>query len=170
MKISVEDGVVVCSLDNKVEGFLSWKGAHGCFNGFYNGKLKISPFSDTAYYEAQTIEKIIRYAEEFGVEVDEAVYERLNALKETAEAQRLQEIAEREERERRELWQRKCTHGCGRCKYRRRVIDDHYCAASGDLLDEKQVNESYQPKYIEGKHYFNYYEPFPSENCIYKIN
>lgn len=40
MTVSVEDGTVVCSLEDKDTVFLSI--SHGCFNGFFNGKLKIS--------------------------------------------------------------------------------------------------------------------------------
>lgn len=164
MRISVEDGVVVCSLDNKPEGFLKWYNAGRYLCGMYNGKLKIAAHG-YPFIEICNIERLIDCAIKFGVVVDDAVYERVNALRAALEEQRLREVKEREEREKRELWQRKCEHGCGICKYRRRVMDDHYCAASGDLLNDKNV-----PKCYNGVHYMFNYEPFPSENCVYKIN
>ncbi len=167
MKVSVEDGIVVCSLDNKVERFLSKRGAYKCFDGFYKGKLKINvsyPFDDEEY-EARIIDKSTHHADECGVEVDGAVYERLEALQLNVEAKRLREVEERREQEKRELWNRKCERGCGNCQHRCRDGDDQRCAASGDLLEEKHV-----PGYVNGVHYTFKYEAFPSENCIYKIN
>ena len=165
MKISVEDGVVVCSLENKIDRFLSKRGAYGCFYGFYKGKLKIFvPFQDEEY-EARVIRKIIHHAKEYEVEVEEAVYDRLKALEASTEAKRLREVEERQKREKAELWKRKCERGCGKCEFRKNALDDTYCAASGDLLEERHV-----PKYINGVHYLFNYEPFPSENCVYKIN
>lgn len=164
MRISVEDGVVVCSLDNKVEGFLKWYNAGKYFSGMYNGRLKIAAHG-YPFLEMCNIECLIDCAKKYGIEIDEAVYERLQVLKVIIESERRRGIAEREEREKRELWQRKCEHGCGTCKYRLRVMDDHYCSASGDLLHDKNV-----PKYHNGIYYMFNYEPFPSENCKYKID
>lgn len=167
MKISVEDGIVVCSLDNKVEGFLSIRGAYGCFKGFYKGKLRIHvPFADEKD-EIRVINNILVAACDYKVEVDDSVYERLKALEAILEAERKRKEAEYAEAQKQKLWQEKCEKGCGKCPYRKRGYEDNYCTASGklELLDEKNV-----PGYVDGIHYLFKYEPFPSENCIYKIN
>lgn len=174
MKISVEDGIVVCSLEDRVEGFLTGMGVYGCFKGLHNGKMRIHiPFYDgkslrtilNDEYEIKVINKIIVNANYFGVEVDEAVYERLNCLRNKLADERRLAQERLEEQKRIKNWNDKCINGCGQCKYKRRDGDDQLCAASGDLLEEKL-----KPKYINGLHYMFNYEAFPSENCVYKIN
>lgn len=179
MKISVEDGVVVCSLEDKDDVFLSI--SHGCFKGYYNGKLKIAVSAgqemespDFIAEEIKLIQSILYffYKRYLFVNMEEdAIYGRLKALRQALdklkeptrlELQRLKETEDCKER-----WKQLCEKGCGKCPYRKRSYEDNYCNASGklELLDEKNV-----PDYVNGVHYLFKYEPFPSVNCIYKIN
>lgn len=180
MTISLEDGIVVCSLEDKDSKSVFLSDTYECFKGYYNHKLRINPLygddrADRLIFEVKAeirlIDMLLFYADFWGVEVDEAVRtefaERLSVLNAilSAEEERLQN--ERQEREKVKLWEDKCKNGCGKCKYRKRGYDDNFCKASGslELLEEKQV-----PKYTNGIHYLFNYEPFPSENCPYRIN
>ncbi len=177
MKIGVDDGVVVCSLEDKDDVFLSI--SHGCFKGYYNGKLKIAVSAgqemespDLIAEEIKLIQSILYffYKRYLFVDMEEdAIYGRLKALRQALdelkeptrlELQRLKETEACKER-----WKQLCEKGCGNCQFKRRCGDDRHCAVSGDLLEEK-----YEPKYINGVHYLFNYEAYPTDNCPFKTN
>ena len=169
MKISVEDGVVVCSLEDKNKSFMAR--AWDCFDGFYNGKLRIHLYirpedSQTARIkeEIRMMNRISVYADRFGVDLDSTFLERKELLKTFAEADRLKRLEEQREQARHDKWDKLCAKGCGDCKYLINCGDDHYCRAGGDLLDEKNM-----PAVINGVHYMFNWQAFPSKNCLYKI-
>lgn len=168
MRISVEDGIVVCSLENKKSGFIS--AAYDYFKGFYNNKLKIhvdvsTDADETARAEKEfwTMISIEILAAKYNVSIDSTFYERKKLLKPFVEAAAL--ARRNEESRKRQHWELLCKYGCGSCKKLRMDGDDHRCAASGDLLEDKNV-----PKYIGTVHYLFNYEAFPSDNCPFKVN
>lgn len=184
MKISVEDGIIVCSIEDKERKWRFMTEANWCFKGFYKNKLRIiSLFGDDkpdrdfedVKLEERLISRLLFLAEKYDVEINGEAYALLtdrravlsSIIEEERAAKLARERAIREEQERVKLWQEKCEKGCGKCPYRKRGYEDNYCAASGklELLDEKNV-----PGYVNGIHYLFKYEPFPSENCVYKIN
>ena len=177
MKISVEDGIVVCSLEDKDEVFLSI--SHGCFKGYYNDKLKIAMSAGQEMEtpeiidgEIKLIQSIMYYRNKrfLHVQMDEvAVYGRLKALRQALdklnELARLELQRQKDAEESRAFWQKLCEKGCGDCKHKKRCGDDQRCAISGDLLEEK-----HEPKYINGVHYLFNYEAYPTDNCPFKTN
>lgn len=182
MKISVEDGIILCSIDDKERKWRFMTEANWCFKGFYKNKLKIiSLFGDDTpdrdikdvIREEHLISRLLFLAKQYDVEItDEAraiLSGRRAALNALIEEERAAQLARehtlREEQEYIKLWEEKCKNGCGKCPYRKRGFEDNYCKASGDLLEEKNV-----PGYVNRVHYLFKYEPFPNGNCVYKIN
>ena len=171
MKLSVENGNVLCSLENKNGGFL-WA-CYGLFDGFLSGKLKMywdNPEEfrnpDTAtLFKAERLEDILRYAKKYGVEADETVTTfnlELQTKVTHIKACRLVELKYLQQCER---WERLCKSGCGKCQNLAYDIDLPICKQTGLILEEKNVG-----KYIGGVlHLFNL-EPFPSEECPFNIN
>lgn len=174
MRISVEDGIVVCSLEDKKSGFLA--AAHDYFKGFYHNKLKIhvnvsedADETERAAKEFWTIVSLEVLAGNYTVNVDRTVRERKERLRSFMEtvmsAEKEARAKEAEKQYNREKWERLCKHGCGSCKQLRMDGDDFRCGASGDLLDFEQ-----RPKVIGGVHYLFNYEALPSDNCPFKVN
>ena len=171
MKLSIDGGAVVCSLENKNSAFLS--ACHGILDGWLHGKLKmvwddVSKYKSPDYAVEENCERLgelLKSAEKYGVEWDETV-----ALKYAELTSEVQEIKARrqalkEAQEREEKWARLCTRGCGSCGYKRRIEDDFKCLATGEYLQEKNVSGINR-----GMHILFNYVAFPSENCPYKIN
>lgn len=171
MKLSVENGTVTCSLENKNSGFL-WA-CYGLFDGFLNSKLKMYwdnpeewrvPDSATVY-NAKRLEEILRYAKRYDVETDETVETFNRDLQAKAAEIKARRIAESEYKKQCEQWERLCKSGCGLCQNLAYDIDLPICKQTGQILEEKNVQ-----KYIGGVlHLFNL-EPFPSGDCPFNIN
>lgn len=186
MRISVEDDIVVCSIEDKNKKFLLE--ASGCFHGFYHNKLRLALFfvmENTSEIERireefKQLRRLLRLVEQYGgensvlydgilhkekaVKVDAAVYERLEDLGAIIAADEYKKSLERETQKKREFWDSKCRDGCGNCNYLRKDGDDQNCAVTKELLDEKNA-----PGYINGVHYMFNYVAFPSEKCPFKV-
>lgn len=167
MKLSVEDGIVVCSLENKSSAFLS--DVAGVFKEFYRGKLKMKP-PDPEIFEEESerlcvellrLGWIIDSAVGHGIEIDPAVYEKESEIKKLCDkyAPSPEPIIEPSE------YEKKCKYGCKGCRYLKRWNDDHVCTATGDILSEKNV-----PGYDGFVYQLFNYVPFPNENCIFNKN
>lgn len=170
MKLGLDGGKVVLSLENKNKAYLSEYGVY--FKGFINGRLKMDllhPEEFAADYVLTTnaywLEEVIAGAGKYGVSVDESVLDKLKAMQ--AEVRRLcgspadmTEITPEEER-----WARLCKNGCGGCKNNIKQADDYICSASGEILPERNV-----AGYVGGVYMLFNYKPFPADNCPFNIN
>lgn len=94
------------------------------------------------------------------IEISESVKPFLQQLEEKCAELKQIEEAKRAERERMERWKKVCKYGCDRCANKRRWEDDYICAASGDVLPEKNMPGNLGATYM----LFNFV-PFPTENC-----
>ncbi|AWW06092.1 MAG: histone H2A type 1-B/E-like protein [Caudoviricetes sp.] len=179
MRLSIENGAVVLSQENKNTPFVN--GCYGMFECCADGKQKMywldpeqAHCADNAIvYNAETLNLILinaKFSRLFGtIEVDEEVLQ-LNAklqaeatlIKERRRADKLQ--TEREEENRRK-WSYLCKHGCGKCANLAYDIDIPICRQTGQELEEKNV-----PGLIKGTHYCFNWAPFPSESCHFNIN
>ena len=81
MKLLIEQGNVVCTLENKNHDFLH--DCHPRFSGYQGDKLKMYESGTESDYAR--LKTIVGYAEHYGVEVIEEVYKRLAELKEASE-------------------------------------------------------------------------------------
>lgn len=171
MKLSVEHGEVVCSLDNKNGEFL-WA-CTGLFDGFLNGKLKMYKDKPEEWahpeaavkYNAKRLEEILRNARKYGVEAEESVEVYNSELQALAREIEARERALKEEQALQEKWLRLCKNGCGRCRNLAYDVDLPICKRTGEILKEKNAE-----RYVGGVlHLFNP-EPFPSEDCPFNIN
>ncbi len=185
MRISVEDGIVVCSIEDKNRKFLAE--TSGCFNGFYHNKLRLAMFVSENTSEIErireefgTLRRLLYLVKHYGgentvledgnlrtekaVEVDAAVYERLEDLSAVIAVDDSKKSLEREAKKRRELWESRCRDGCDGCEYLRRDNDDRLCAVTKELLEEKNVSKN-----IGSVHYMFNYVAFPSEKCPFKV-
>ena len=171
MKISIDNGSVVCSLENKNGEFLSV--CTGLFDGFLKGKLKMRWEDPAKWYEpdgamelnAVNLNDILRNAKIHGIEVDAAVEEFNAVLQAKLSHIRACERAEEEYRRAQEKWAYKCKNGCGKCHELTYDIDLPICKQTGEILKEKNI-----PKDISGVRYLFNLEPFPSEDCPFNIN
>ena len=183
MRISVEDGIVVCAYDTRFK--LSYsereylRDTAGLWKPICKGKLKLNYTPNTAADELERAKeentilwKVAPSLDNLNVHRDDTFEAKLNELHALLEPERKRKEAERQaelkKQYQREKWESLCKNGCnscGRCEHIRIDGDDFRCAASGDLLDDKNVR-----KYINGIHYLFNYEPFPNGNCVYKIN
>lgn len=171
MKISLDSGTVVCSLENKNSEFLST--CTGLFDGFLNGNLKMRWENQEEWYEpdgamecnAETLKYILIYAKVYGIEVDVTVEEFNTVLQVKSSEIKARERAEEEYQKAQEIWQNKCCNGCGKCKELAYNIDLPICKQTGEILKEKNVQ-----KHIGGVLRLFNFEPFPSENCPFNIS
>ena len=180
MKLSVEDGIVVCTYDSRYcllyheKEYL--RDTAGFWEPICNGKLKLHYTPNTVADELERAKEeyeiLCKVKPRYGnlcVYVDDTFQEKLQEVYAMLEPERKRERAEIEAEAKKQYqlwkWEFLCKHGCGDCKYKRIDGDDFCCVASGDLLDDKQV-----PKVINGIHYLFNYEAFPSDNCPFKVN
>lgn len=162
MKLMIEAGKVVCTLDEKNNAFL-----HDCyprFNGYQGNKIKMHESGTESDYKR--LKAIVGYAERHGVEVSEEVKERLSQLKQRAEEAEEKRYLEEERERQRRHWEELKANGCGRCEYCRATgyEDEYICEAANCELETKN-----RPYYDYRRHiqYVFALSPMPSENCPY---
>lgn len=165
MKIETDGVEIVCSLEYKNDAFLS--ACAGTFNGFYHGKLKLDKLTPEECIDESTrlgtnvywLERLLEKAKKFGIFVGQSVFDRLESMK-----SRLSEIcppiAVQPTPQDEKRWKMLCKNGCGSCKNLRRWDDDHFCATSGDLLEEDNCSGI-----VNGVYHIVNFVPFPSESC-----
>lgn len=181
MKISVEDGIVVCSLEDTTpfqsvkRRFLRRAGVY--FDGFYKDKLRLSQKfgCDSSRYGSEDrgkteiqwekfmIGSLMLAAEEEGVIIDESAHAwlsaRLAVLDEQIKDREEREYYEREERRLSEKLENLLTRGCSTsCKYK---SCGAFCEALEKWLGLKPVLVFYNGRpqpYVS-------YKAFPSEGC-----
>lgn len=171
MRLSLDNGTVVCSLENKNAEFLH--ACFGIFDGFLNGKLKIAwedskawTEPDTAQlYNAKRLAELLRQSQIYGIVIDDAVKGFNTALQSVADAIIARRRAAVEEREQIKRWERLCANGCGECRYLTYDLDLTICKKTGTILEEKNIQ-----KYIGGVLRLFNFEPFPSKECPFNIN
>ncbi len=185
MRLSIENGAVVLSSENRNNLFLNE--CHGLFKDEADGKQKMYWLgSESAHcadcateYNAETLKQILLNAKLYGsgnsarifgnVEIDSEVL-RFNADLQAKAAviknrRRAEELQRCEEAESREKWLRLCTNGCGKCVNLAYDIDIPICRQTGQELEERNV-----PQVIRRIHYCFKPEPFPSERCPFNFN
>ena len=173
MRLSIDSGNVVCSLDNKNSEFLSACSGWGLWDGYFHGQLKmqwdkLEESHDPDYAlekNAQRLKKILSNARNYGIEIDVAVHAFNDELQSAWEGIKAKREALMLEEQLREDWARLCRNGCGKCKNLTYDIDLPICKKTGEILEEKNVQ-----KYMGGVlHLFNL-EPFPSDTCPFNVN
>ena len=110
MKLLLEQGKVVCTLEEKNHAFL-----HDCyliFDGFIGKKLKMHESGEISDYKR--LKALISHAERHGVEVSEEVRKRLAELKETSEKIEQERLKAEEASRRREVLEAVEYRGCRR--------------------------------------------------------
>lgn len=169
MRIETDGEAVVCSLEDKNKAFLS--ACAGLFDGFINGKLKLEWLTKTESDPAAALsinvyrlEALLKNAQKFGICVGQSVFDRLETMK-----SRLNMICPPPEIQQSNAnvaqWEKLCKSGCGSCKNLCRLNDDFFCAASGDLLEEKN-----RPAIVNGIYHVVNFAAFPSESCPFNID
>ncbi len=164
MRIETDGEAVVCSLEDKNKAFLS--ACAGLFDGFLNGKLKLEWLEEAESDPAAALsinvyrlETLLKNAQKYGICVGQTVFDKLETIKNRLNAL-CSPLAVQPARADGMQWQRLCKNGCGSCKNLRRWNDDHFCAASGDLLEEKNC-----PAIVNGIYHVVNFAAFPSESC-----
>lgn len=120
---------------------------YSAFENVYEHKRLVG----NAYYAARWM-SYIQISEDFKLFLEQ-LEKTCTELKEIEEAKRA-------EQERLALWKRVCKYGCGGCANKQRWEDDFICAASGDVLPEKN-----EPCDVGKMHMLFNYISFPTENC-----
>lgn len=169
MRIETDGGAVVCSLEDKNKAFLS--ACAGLFDGFIHGKLKLEwqPEYEKAPAAAISVnvyrlETLLGHAQKFGIYVGQSVFDKLKALKILLEKYPKPSSAQ-QPKPKQTQWQKLCKNGCGSCKNLRRRNDDCFCAASGDLLEERN-----SPAVVNGVYHVVNFAAFPSEGCPFNTD
>ncbi len=169
MKLSIESGTVVCSLEDKNKDFL-----YACYpifnNGYKNGKLFLREgLIESMYWQ---LKKAVANAEAYGVEITEAVRERFKDLKDQYEAENMKRLAE-EARERKERhWLDLKENGCGNCKLCQRLWDgeDDYVCLAGEKPITLDIANRPKYDYIHRVYLLFNYVPLPTESCPYNTD
>lgn len=188
MKLYVKDGHVLCGyaengktfkenyrlandgMVHKDKDFLS-ECSHSCgecFIGFYGNALKLDK-TGNPIYDYNLLHDVIAIAEDYGVQVEDEVYDALNDYETAARAEQDKINEEREAsrlaEERRRRWESVKCNGCIDCANCRMVGDDDYvCRETGDDLPIKNC-----PGYVGVTYYLFNYKPFPTDSCPLKI-
>lgn len=181
MRLSIENGAVVLSQENKNIHFLNE--CYGLFSDLKDSKRKMYWLGpEDAHCADYTIEsnarnlsyivasaKLCGDSEAFpAVEIDEEVLQ-LNAVLQAEaraikERRRADKLQQQREEEARQKWERLCKNGCGKCVNLAYDVDIPICRQTGQL-EQKNV-----PQVIRRIHYSFKPEPFPSERCPFNIN
>lgn len=154
MKLTMDSGIVTCSLENKNSAFLSV--CTGMFEGFLNGKLKLN-LSGYEECDSEMLRALMGNAYQYGVEVSDEVEKYLDRI--AADVYERRRVLE-EERENARKWERLCKRGCGSCPHLKYIIDAPKCEQTGEYLEEKNV-----PNDVNGVMQLFRFVAFPSENC-----
>lgn len=153
MKLLLEQGKVVCTLEEKNHAFL-----HDCyliFDGFIGKKLKMHESGEISDYKR--LKALISHAERHGVEVSEEVRKRLAELKETSKKIEQERLKAEEASRREKFWKRLSTEGCGDCPYKKAIEWEedgyvHKCQVTGEELRKEN-----KPTYGEDGIYTDVY-------------
>ena len=169
MKIEIDGGAIVCSLEDKNKAFLS--ACAGLFDGFLNGKLKLEWLEEAESdpvaalsINVYRLETFLKNAQKHGICAGQTVVNKLEAMKSRLNAI-CPPLAVQPARADGMQWQKLCKDGCGSCKNLRRWNDDYFCAASSDLLEEKNC-----PAIVNGIYHVVNFAAFPSESCPFNID
>lgn len=166
MRVEMEQGKVVCTLEEKNHAFL-----HDCyliFDGFIGKKLKMHESGEISDYKR--LKALISHAERHGVEVSEKVRKRLAELKETSKKIEQERLKAEETSRREKFWKRLSTEGCGDCPYKKAIAWEedgyvHKCRVTGEELRKEN-----KPTYgADGIYYLFHWVTMPSEKCPYKV-
>lgn len=169
MKLLLEQGKVVCTLEEKNNYFLNHE-CWGLFESYEKGKLKLrEKDAENTYLD---LYHVIESAKFEHVEVSEEVVEYfLKLQKQVYEMRReKQEQAEAKEREKRKQrrWEKLKESGCGACACRAwsEAKECTICTASGDVLKE---GWKYSPHFSEriDRYVLMSYIAQPTESCPY---
>lgn len=170
MKITMEAGAVVCSLEEKNSNFLSACG--DIFDGFQNGKLKlfIGLSKDeteviTAELNYGQVKELLRAADRYSIPVDAAVREYAERLESIYRERQARKRAREELNRQRQRYELLCAKGCGGCPDLCYDIDLPICKKTGEILKEEN-----KPKYIGGVLRLFNLVAVPSENCPFNIS
>ena len=182
MRLSIENGAVVLSQENKNIHFLNE--CYGLFSGEINGKQKMywldpedeNCAANAIESNARNLHYIVACAKSGGnsdvfpaVVIDEEVLQLNTALQAEARAikerRRADKFQQQREEEARQKWAKLCKNGCGKCLNLAYDVDIPMCRQTGQELEEKNVSQV-----IRGIHYCFKLEPFPSEGCPFNIN
>lgn len=162
MKLLIEQGNVVCTLENKNHDFL-----HDCYPRFtsYQGdKLKMHESGIESDYAR--LKTIVGYAERHGVEVSEEVRERLSQLKQRAEEAEEKRYLEEERRKKQRHWEELKKNGCGRCEHCRATgFEDEYICEAANCELEVENRSVYD--YKRQINYLFVLTPMPTKECPY---
>lgn len=179
MRLEMVGKKVCVSLEDKNSQFLS--ACHTLFDGYYGaGYLKLrhnqSPYE---YFEAEAnyraLKKVIALADEYGIEIEDAVIAYKDELEARVEELNRQYYAEQEREQMTALWKKVQKRGCKGCKHlcRTGYDDEYFCAASGERLEIKDVglaaNGGDMRKTVYDTALFRL-EPFPTDGCEYKTD
>lgn len=170
MKIYLKNKRIVCSTEEMNRGF--WREAE--YDLFAGGVTYIQRYAmiepvgheyETAHaacVDLFTLDKILRLAGMYGIEVDEAVIRYRDTLRASFEKLYAEEKAAQEKEKRREKWETKCRSGCYPCENLCYNVDAPFCAATVELLEEKN-----EPCYRNGTYYLFSFVAYPTQGCPY---
>lgn len=171
MKLTINNGIIVCTLEDKNSDFL--RACTGMFDGYLNGNLKL--YSENAEewldpdnaveLNANQVKRLLINAKLYGIEVDKHVNELSENLQLQTEKIRIKRQTIKEEQKRKEFWERLCKNGCDDCPRLAYDVDTPICKQTGEILKEKNLQE-----YIGGVLYLFKFVAVPSEACPFNIN
>ena len=124
------------------------------------------------------LKRHIEHCKKIGVNITPEAQAYIDDLKAKAEADKLKrERAEadlealRETAKAKAKWALIRKHGCKGCSNLKRCEDDYYCAATKELLEEKEVaRQSGVMPYYGGMCYPYLLAPYPSDTCPFKAD
>lgn len=175
MRITVKDNEIICTQDNFNAEF--WRLMSGTcftverqkdFNYSYVNPLNHQYGEGSAFYEndKRLLWLIIYYADKFNIEIDDIIRQRYDEVTEKYEYYKSIEKANEEKEKKKKHWQFRQAYGCKYCENLRYDIDQPWCKAIKEKLEEKNCRDYDKDGVYQ---LFKYFVPFPSDNCPFKI-
>ena len=172
MKLYLKDGKVMFDYEGEISDIFSFNACG--FKLLPGGVREFVPTGDVND-DYDQLSLALLCCENDNVEIDKAVVDYVDVLKAGHEKFLAERLAERERQQAiekaKKKWEHLNTYGCGMCSDLKRWNDDHICAYTKKVLEEKSISKTAgkAAAAFNGVFYACAIAPYPCEGCKFEF-